>query len=294
MANETPSHAGWRLARENPRLALIEVVWRWSFGLAAMLVLLQACVSILHRVTISDAEWAVLRGFDPYKMANTVAALVVNYGKLLSLVLAVLLSALAFLWMIAATWGRAATLKILRGSGSVAAVAGLNLLRIFLLLAALAVAVLTTAGAAMLATHFSADPEEPNVLVYFSIVILVLPIIVILWAALNWVLSLAPLFVAREQGVLATLAVTFRSLRAQRRAYWSVSGVYGTIRGAGLLVVIVFGLALAAAGEDKIILALLLALLLLYFLFADLLYVARLAAYLQVIEQASRPKDTAE
>jgi len=285
MSNETPSRAGWRLARENPKLAFIEVAWRWSFGLAALLVVLQACVSTLNRVTISDADWAVLRSFDPYKMANTVAALVIAYGKLLSLVLAVLLFALAFVWMIAATWGRSATLKILRGSGSAATVAGLNLLRIFLLLAALALAALTTAGAAMLATHFSSDPEEPNVLVYFSIVILVLPVIVVLWAVLNWVLSLAPLFAAEEQGVLAALAATFRSLRAQRKAYWSVSGVYGTIRGAGLLVVIVFGLALAAVGESKIALGLLVALLLLYFVFADLLYVARLAAYLQIMEK---------
>ena len=294
MNHETPSRAGWRLARENPKLVLIEVAWRWSFGLAALLLLLQACVSTLRRMTISDADWAVLRSFDPYKMADTVAGLVIVYGKLLSLVLVILLFAMAFLWMTAATWGRAATLKILRGSGATATVAGLNLLRIFLLLAALAVAALTTLGAAMLATHFSSDPEEPNVLVYFSIVILVLPVIVVLWAILNWVLSLAPLFAAGEQGVLAALSATFRSLRAQRKAYWSVSGVYGTIRGAGLVVVIVFGLALAAAGEDKIILALLVALLLLYFFFADLLYVARLAAYLQVIEQASRPKDTAE
>ncbi|HTC95078.1 MAG TPA: hypothetical protein VK699_16660 [Terriglobales bacterium] len=285
MNNETPSRAGWRVARENPKLVLIEVSWRWSFGVAALLLLLLAGVSTLKRVSISDADWAVLRSFDPYKMANTVAALVVAYGKPLSLVLVALLFALAFLWMIAATWGRAATLKILRGSGTTATVTGLNLLRILLLLAALVVAALATIGAAMLATHFSSDPEEPNLLVYFSIVVLVLPVIVILWAVLNWVLSLAPLFALGEQGVLAAVAATFRSLRAQRKAYWSVSGVYGTIRGAGLLVLIVFGLAMGAVGQDRIIFALLVALLLLYFFFADLLYVARLAAYLQIVEK---------
>ena len=285
MSNETPSRAGWRLARENPKLVLIEVAWRWSFGVAALLLLLLAGVSALKRVSISDADGAVLRSFDPYKIANTVAALVVAYGKLLSVVLATLLFALVFLWMIAATWGRAATLKILRGSGATATVAGLNLLRILLLLAALAMAALATIGAAMLATHFSSDQEEPNVLVYFSIVILVLPIIVILWAVLNWVLSLAPLFAAEEQGVLAAVSATFRSLRAKRKAYWSVSGVYGTIRGAGLLVLIVFGLAMGAVGQDRIIFALLVTLLLLYFFFADLLYVARLAAYLQIVEK---------
>ncbi|HZR29938.1 MAG TPA: hypothetical protein VFA71_14265 [Terriglobales bacterium] len=290
MSNETPSGAGWRLARENPKLVLIEVAWRWSFGLATSLLLLLACVNTLKRVTISDADWAVLRSFDPYKMANTVAVLVVAYEKLLSLVLAVLLLTLAFLWMLAATWGRAATMKILRGSGNIAVVAGLNLLRIFLLLAAFAVAALTTAGAAMLASYFSSDPAEPNLPVYFFIVILALPVIVVAWAILNWVLSLAPLFAAGKQGVFAALAATFRSLREQRKAFWSVSGVYGTIRGAGLLVVIVFGLALAAVGESKIALGFLVALLLLYFFFADLLYVARLAAYLQIIEQTPDPK----
>jgi len=44
------------------------------------------------------------------------------------------------------------------------------------------------------------------------------------------------------------------------------------------------GLLLALLSQSKIVLGLLLALLLLYFAFADLLYVARLAAYLQIVE----------
>jgi hypothetical protein len=288
LNNETPSRAGWRLALKNPKLVLVEVAWRWSFGAASLLLVLQAVVSTLHRIIISDADWIVLRSLDPYKTANTLAALVVTYGKVLGLVLAVLLPALALLWMIAATWGRAATLKILQGAGSTTAVAGLSLMRVLLLLAAFAVAGLAVAGAAMLATYSSSNPEEPNLIVYFSIVIIVLPVILVLWGILNWVFSLAPLFLARgRKRTFAAVAATFRNLRAHKKIFWSVSGVYGTARGAALVAVIVMGAVLAAFGENKVILGLLVALVLLYFVFADLLYVARMAAYLQIVEQSA-------
>lgn len=290
MNNETPSRAGWRLARENPKLVLVEVIWRWSFGLAALLLLLQAIASILHRVTISDADWAALHNLDLHETPNAVAKILYLSWKVFCLVLAVLLPAMAVLWIAAATWGRAATLKILQKRSNTTAVAGLTLLRVLLFLFTMIVAVLTVVGADMLATRPPYNPEEPDLLLYLAIVLIALPLIIIVWSILNWVLSLAPLFAVQEQkGTFASLAATFRSLRANARAYWSISGVYGTARGAALLAVIVLGVFLGILGNNTIILALLIALMLAYFVLADFLYVARLAAYLKIIEQNSSP-----
>src|SRR5260370_2649092 len=114
MNNETPSRAGWRLARENPKLVLVEVIWRWSFGLAALLLLLQAIASTLHRVTISDADWAALHNLDLRDTPNAAAKIVYSFWKVFCLVLAVLLPAMAVFWIAAATWGRAVNLQILQ------------------------------------------------------------------------------------------------------------------------------------------------------------------------------------
>src|SRR5260370_23282314 len=288
MNNETPSRAGWRLARENPKLVLVEVIWRWSFGLAALLLLLQAIASTLHRVTISDADWAALHSLDVRDTPSASARIVYSFEKVFCLVLAVLPPAMAFLWIAAATWGRAATLKILQKRSNTTAVVGLTLLRVLLFLFTLIVAVLVVVCAAMLATRPPYNPEEPDLLLYLAIVLIALPLIMIVWAILNWVLSLAPLFAVQEQkGTFASVAATFRSLRANARAYWSISGVYGTARGAALLAAIVLGVFLGILGNSTIILALLIALMLAYFSLADFLYVARLAAYLRIIDQNS-------
>ncbi len=286
MDNETSAHAGWRLARENPKLVLLEVAWRWSFGLLALLLLWWAIVSILHRVTISDADWAALRSLNLHDTPQTLAKIVVLFWEDFLLMLAALLSALALAWMITATWGRAATLRILEGRSNTPAVAGLNLLRVLLFVVTLLAAVFAVEGAVWLATPSSADPAELNWALYLLIVLIALPLIMIAWGMLNWVFSLAPLFAVREQkGAFTSLAATFRSLRCNRKIYWSVSGVYGLYRGAALVTLTVTGLVLLALSQSKIVLGLLLALLLLYFAFADLLYVARLAAYLQIVEE---------
>src|SRR5260370_16837905 len=114
MNNETPSRAGWRVARENPKLVLVEVIWRWSFGLAALLLLLQAIASTLHRVTISDADWAALHNLDLRDTPNAAARIVYSFWKVFCLVLAVLLPAMAVLWKAPATWGPPATPKNLQ------------------------------------------------------------------------------------------------------------------------------------------------------------------------------------
>jgi hypothetical protein len=164
------------------------------------------------------------------------------------------------------------------------AVAGLTLLRVLLFIATLLAAVLAVECAVRISTP--ANAVEPNWVLYLLIVLVALPLIMIVWATLNWILSLAPLFAVREQkGMLAALATTFRGVRSGRKAYWSASGAYGLLRAAALVMLIVVGAVLAALSQSKTVLGLLCALLLAYFAFADLLYVARMAAYLQIIEK---------
>src|SRR5260370_38642626 len=105
-----------------------------------------------HRVTISDADWEDLPNLYRRDTPNAADKIVYSFWKVFWLVLAVLLPAMAVLWIAAATWGRAATLKILQKRSNTIAVAGLTLLRVLLFLFTLIVAVLTVVCAAMLAT----------------------------------------------------------------------------------------------------------------------------------------------
>jgi hypothetical protein len=213
---------------------------------------------------------------------DVLARIVLIYWKELLLAITWLGSALALVWTIAATWGRAATLRILEGGGNMRVVAGLMLLRVLLFVATLLAAVLAVECAVWVSTP--ARAVEPNWVLYILILLVALPLITIAWAILNWMLSLAPLFAVREQnGVLGSLATAFRSVRSERKAYWSASGAYGLLRTAALVALIVVGAVLAALSQSRIVLGLLCLLLLAYFAFADLLYVARMAAYLQIV-----------
>jgi len=288
MDNETPARAGWRIVLENPKLFLIELVWRWSFGALALLLAIQACAIVLQRITVSDATWTALHSQDLTSVANAMAELILAFWKVFCLVLAALLLATAVVWFLAASWGRAATLRVLKRSGALRVVAGSNLLRILLVMLTALATVLVIAGAALFSARFSVNPNEPNLVLYLLIVMVALPIIALVWAALNWVLSLAPLFSVRgKKQVFASLAAALRNLRANRKAYWSVSGVYGTVRCIALTAIIVLGIILGALGENWIVLSLVVALVLLYFAFADLLYIGRLAAYLEIVERSS-------
>jgi hypothetical protein len=282
MNNETPARAGWRLALANPKLVAVEIAWRWSFGVAAALLVWWAAVYTIHRVWLSPAEWAALCRLDTRETPDVLARIVLIYWRELLLAIALLGSGLALVWTIAATWGRAATLRILEGRGNMRAVAGLTLLRVLLFVATLLAAVLAVECAVWISTP--AGAVEPNWVLYILILLVALPLIMIAWGILNWMLSLAPLFAVREQeGLRGSLATTFRSVRSERKAYWSASGAYGLLRAAALVALIVVGAVLAALSQSKIVLGLLCVLLLAYFAFADLLYVARMAAYLQIV-----------
>lgn len=293
MENQTPSRAGWRIVLENPKLFLIELISRWSFGTVALLISIQAFASILQRITISDATWRALHTQDLTVAANAMAEVILAFWRVICVALAALAPALAIAWLIAATWGRSATLRILQQNSAFRVVAVSHVLRIVLVLLSGLATAFVIAGAAFLSTRFSANPSEPNLALYLLIVLVALPVVVIAWAALNWVLSLVPLFsVQGKNRAFASLAAALRSLRLNRSDYWSVSGVYGTLRAIALVAVIALGLILGAFGENWIVVASLIALVLVYFAFADLLYIARLAGYLQIVEQSSAKTKT--
>src|SRR5438067_516752 len=147
--------------------------------------------------------------------------------------------------------------------------------------------------ASLTAARFSPDPYRPNLPLYFLLVLVLLPIVLMAWSTFNWLLSLAPICCVRD-GVGALDAITEArcAVAAHRKAFSAVSFLYGVLR---LFVLLVYvGAATTAASLAAQVLdmraawAIVILFSLIYFVVADFLYVARLAAYLAILTQQAQ------
>ncbi len=82
------NHEGFRILRSDPALLLLELLWRWCFGLALLGVLFVAYAHLRQAILISDADQAIFGSEDPLAIANAGAALVAASRPLLLQVLA--------------------------------------------------------------------------------------------------------------------------------------------------------------------------------------------------------------
>src|SRR5579863_5961526 len=157
----SPTAEGFRAAFRRPSLALAEVSWRWTTGATAAALFLFGLFEYLDTLPVTNGELLFLRTRQPYLVGEAIAHIL--RGSLNRAVMAALLAALmlAGLWIIAASFGRIATVRALldyfrrdvarnasadsaaddeeRGSAGapLVALARLNLLRISVALAAL-------------------------------------------------------------------------------------------------------------------------------------------------------------
>src|SRR5205085_2480882 len=125
-------------------------------------------------------------------------------GPSIARAIIILVPALSLFWILFATWGRAATLRIFfppqlgAPSTNIFAILGINFLRVLCLLLAVIAVFATLLAASYFSFSIAAQSEQTAVLIYFLIVLVMLPIVVGAWAAVNWILSLAPMFCALE------------------------------------------------------------------------------------------------
>src|SRR5260221_4374546 len=106
-----PARAGFAAVLRRPRIFLAELAWRWTFGAAALALLLFTWLEFLRGIEISEAEYALRN--SPLGAADALARVLgANTGPLLGAA-AVLLPGLALLWIVAGSLGRAVTLRAL-------------------------------------------------------------------------------------------------------------------------------------------------------------------------------------
>jgi len=284
---------GFRILRGDPALFAMELLWRWSFGLALLALSFMAYAHLRQAVFLSDADEVALNGQDPFAVASAATGLITQALPLLLRTLAQVFSVAAVVWIAAAALGRGIiTRMMVRSFASGYGVriapdaprwtsfAILKFARVLMLL----ILAIGYFGGTFMATLVSGP--EPNVLVSGLIVCASLAISSVVWSYVNWVLSLAPIFVVRDglaplDSVVAAIAFIGRS-----RSHLTAIALWNsTWRGVAATVISlagVFSVGLRVALPPWTITVLLALETLVYLVVSDGFMLARLGAYASV------------
>jgi hypothetical protein len=294
MASSNPIYSGFVTAFRQPALVAGEVTWRSAFRLAALALAAVAFAGFLDALVVTNRDLLALGSGDEDLIAWSLAHIFEDAEPHLLRALAALVPAIVLLWIVAASWGRAAILSaVVEGSGKLR---WRSIFVLHVLQAALAVATaIVVLGVMIFASRIAIRPDSdslasPDPGLYLVILVVAIPPVFLLWRILNWLLSLATICVARSgAGVAAGMAAAVGILQAEKGRFLGVAALFGVLRWVaigGLFFGLLFVLgALARAGANAT-LAALLVLALLYFVAADFLRVARLVADVEISQPA--------
>jgi hypothetical protein len=169
--NADANREGFRILRREPALFLMELLWRWSFGLGLLALLFFAYARLRRAVLLTDADELALTGQDPYAIAVAAKDLLAQAMPTLLRVLEPASCIAAALWIAAITIGRGIITRIVVRHAAAdcalpiapdaprwASFAILNLARVLMLL----ILVIGYLGGEMIAALVSGS--EPNLL----------------------------------------------------------------------------------------------------------------------------------
>jgi hypothetical protein len=294
MERRSPTLEGFRILFRLPSLALAEIAWRWSFGLAVTALLAFSLREYLSTLPVTAADIFLLQTRQPALVLQAIARILRGSAPRAVTALIVLALALTLAWIVLASLARAATLKMLfeyfpqnsepkTRTWRFRSLIGLNFLRTGALLAAVVgfVGAVLLAGAASSATH----PSPAGALLIFWMLTL---FIVLAWSMINWYLTLAAVFAIGEgKTTFGTLGAAADLIREHPGPVAAAAIWFGLAHGLAFVVassVAAFPLGLAGVLPLGVVWGGLLLIALLYFAVVDFLYVGRLAAYVFMID----------
>ena len=242
----------WR----RPWLTGIEVAWRWSFGAPALVLILYKCLVVVRAATAGTYDPSRL-GLDKVLLADPIGALSADplgaaekFATAFSLIapgvkhFAVWLVPLLLLgWVVQSSIGR--TLVLHRVAPimvtRVGTVMGLQLIRLVILCGVLWVWFQCVAWSSRFAIL---EPirakDEPNLVLYCALVIVISLAMFTAWSLVNWVLQISPLIaMVRNLGVLASLKAALGLGRVRGRLA-EINLVLGIVKIALLVLAMVF------------------------------------------------------
>src|ERR1051325_1157572 len=202
MKRRSPTLEGFKLIFRRPSLGMGEISWRWSFGAGASALLCFSLLEYLDTLPVSNRDLLLLRSRQPALISKALSHVLAGSGPRFMLASGLLVLALSLAWVVIASLGRAATLKGLLSYFwaddvskmfpiQIKALYGLNFLRAGSLLAVMVGSV----GAMILGGMVSSE-KNPSPGLAFLIFLAVATMAWLAWSVMNWILSVASIFVA--------------------------------------------------------------------------------------------------
>jgi hypothetical protein len=274
----------WR----RPSLTALEVLWRWAYGIPVLLVLRYEALRILRETPVDIAALRNMTVLDPMGSAATLAkAMQVLVPAALRVALW-LAPVMVVAWVVMSAVGRTMVLRRVDGRlhSQIGTLIVLQAVRVVALLGSFAVWFWCLEGVAELTvTGPVAAGGDPNLVGYFSLVIVATLGLFTLWAVVSWALAIAPLLaMLRGLGAGGSLAAAFR-VGALKSKLVEINLVMGIVKIALIVLAMVFSatpLPFESMTTPEFLLWWWVGVTVLYFLGSDFFHVARQVAYLQL------------
>jgi hypothetical protein len=273
---------------KRPSLTALEVLWRWLYGIPALLVLRYEGLKILQETPV---DWVALRSMtvlDPMGATTTLAkAMMALLPPVLSVALW-LAPLLVVVWVVVSAVGRTVVMRRVDGRlhARVGTLIVLQAIRVVALLGSFLVWFWGMEWAAgVTVTGPIATGGEPNLVGYFALAIVGTLGLFMLWAVVSWALSVAPLLaMLRGLGVGGSLAAAFR-VGPVRSKLVEINLVMGIVKIALIVLALVFSaspLPFESVTTPEFLFCWWLLVTGVYFVASDFFHVARQVAYLQL------------
>lgn len=294
MKRRSPTLQGFKLIFGRPSLGLGEIAWRWSFGAGAAALLCFSFFEYLDTLPVSNRDLFLLRTRQPALISRAFAHIFAGSGARFMAAAVLLGLTLALAWVVVASLGRAAVIKSLLSyfwadepgktfPFRMGPLFGLNFLR-----AGSVLAVMIGSIGAMVLGGMASSEKDPSPGAAFLIFLAVAALAWFAWAVVNWVLSLASIFVViNNADTLGAIDDAVGLVRDRTGAVLASSTWFGIGHIAALSVAgsaIAFPMAFAGVLPGGVVFGGMLVVALLYFAVADLLYLGRLGSYVWIVE----------
>jgi len=226
-----------------PSLTLLEVLWRWTYGVPALALLWHVGRGVPAAVPLDTRALETMTVTRPMEAAETLA---MTAGVLLPPVLqaaAWVVPLLLIAWVVWSSLGR--TLVLRRADPELhvrlLTTMALQLLRVIALAAAFFLWLVCLRWAASVTVTGPLERgADPNLVIYFAFAILSTLGVFALWAVISWLLSMAPLLaMLRDLGPGASLAAALR-LGPLRAKLVEINLVMGIVKVALVVLAMVF------------------------------------------------------
>jgi hypothetical protein len=286
-----PITQGIKAVWRDPALFLVEILWRWSFIIAACLLIVSVGAILLGPLHVGNAWESASRSRDPQRMGQLLLGVALLLGARTIMIAALVVPlAIALLWSIFSTLGRFVTVRRLR--------AGLTSLRFRSLLALQVLrgfiswfTLILLASAILGETLIATRGPQPDLVLFYVMMTPTVVLIAAFWLICNWYLSLAAIFGREEHTFRGAIREARQTVRLQRSDFAGTGFVFVLIRIALLLVVVaICGLTSGMAGTaPQNYFVLLMVVLLAYLAVAYFFYMSRMAAYLALAAARVEP-----